>query len=79
MARPTAGRASEMATFPWASDGVANDAQRDADLATEEEQGDDGDDGDESKDECVFREALTCFLASNPGEGAKDEVREHGA
>lgn len=63
----------------WASEGVADDAQLVADLAAEEEQGDDGDNGDESKDECVFREALTCFLSSNLGEGSKDEVQEHGS
>ena len=41
---------------------AADDAQLVADLAAEEEQGDDGDDGDESKDECVFREALAVFV-----------------
>ena len=35
-------------------------------LSTEVEQGDDRDDGDESKDQCVFREALTVLVLVGP-------------
>ena len=39
--------------------GVADDAELVADLAAQEEEGDDRDDRDQGEDECIFGEALS--------------------
>ena len=56
-------------------DRVADGAQDLADLATQEDEGDDRNDGDQRQDECVFREALALFIAADRVEELEVEVR----
>src|SRR5512135_1999659 len=54
-------------------DGRADRAQDRADLAAQEEEGDDGHDGDEGKDECVLGKALAFLVTTKPRD-ERDEL-----
>src|SRR5918997_1434772 len=54
-------------------DGRADLAQDRADLAAEEDQGDDRDDRDQGEDQCVLGQALALLVAADRGEERVDE------
>src|SRR6188508_2260115 len=54
-------------------DRAADRAQDLADLAAQEDEGDDRDDGDEREDQRVLREALALFVPMQRGEDVVDE------
>jgi hypothetical protein len=65
-ARPSEPFSSDGLLLPgWAMylDGIAHLDELLADLATQEDEGDDRDDGDESEDKRVFGQTLTSFRA----------------